>query len=358
MIEPQKRLDYRQDVLTRFFGHVKSGDSFYIVGAPSVGKTRLMDFLMGDNQDVDIERDAVKKHYLGDMQAVRTWLIRVDLNRMRHERDWGFHFYELMLSAILFECSKYPDHKHISDIKNMLAGLDSQIIQSKDPLMAHRYFEMATNQLCQVYRLKLCFMFDEFDEEYKTMPREVFAQLRAVRDANKYRLLYILFLRNLPDTLRPPTENESFYELISRNIVGIGPYSRADTFMIIEDLEKRIDFPLQAEKRDRLVTASGGHPGLLNALFSVFRENQQNPGIVSNWGWYFSQEPVREEFRKIWIGLTRAEQTGLLAFSRGNLRDLEPQVKKILVSKGILIPEGGSLNYFTPLMPLFLETIT
>ena len=38
---------YREEVLKPFFKYVKSGESFYVVGAPSVGKTRLMDFIMG-----------------------------------------------------------------------------------------------------------------------------------------------------------------------------------------------------------------------------------------------------------------------------------------------------------------------
>ena len=49
--KPPYSLSYRQEVLGRFFDYVKSGELFYVVGAPSVGKTRLMDFLMGDNPD-------------------------------------------------------------------------------------------------------------------------------------------------------------------------------------------------------------------------------------------------------------------------------------------------------------------
>jgi hypothetical protein len=363
MVEAQLKLDYRKDVLVSFFDNIKSGDSFYVVGAPSMGKTRLMDFLMGDNQifasgqNSEFDRDMVKKYYLGEIQAAVTWLIRVDLDRMSHEYNWTFSFYELMLSAVLFSCSNQPQTAKIVEIKNVLASLDSQVLQSKDPLIAHRYLELAMNKLCQEYQIKLCFMFDEFDEAYKNMPREIFAQLRAIRDANKYRLFYALFLRNLPETLRRSTDNEGFYELISRHPIGLGPFNHADSLRVIAEIEVLKNCRLSAEQHEKLVVASGGHPGLLNALFGIFKDNN-SAAQISGWDWYFSQETVREEFRKLWNGLTDEEKEGLKTFARGNIKDLKPLARKILVAKGLLKPDGLSLNYFSPLLPLFLETIT
>jgi len=363
MVEAQLKLDYRKDVLVDFFDHIKSGDSFYVVGAPSMGKTRLMDFLMGDNQifipgqDSNFDRDIVKKYYLGEIQAAATWLIRVDLDRISHEYNWTFSFYELLLSAVLFSCSKQPQTTQIVEIKTTLASLDSQVLQSKDPLIAQRYFELAMNKLCQEYQVKLCFMFDEFDEAYKNMPREVFAQLRAIRDANKYRLFYALFLRNLPETLRRSTDNEGFYELISRHPIGLGPFNRADCLRVIAEIEVLKNCRLSDDQHDRLVVASGGHPGLLNALFDVIKDGPEGSLPISGWDWYFSQETVREEFRKLWNGLTDEEKDGLKTFARGNIKDLKPLARKILVIKGLLKRDGLSLNYFTPLLPLFLATL-
>ena len=107
-------------------------------------------------------------------------------------------------------------------------ALDSEIIQNRDQLLALRLFELAVSRLCQVYQMKLCFLFDEFDDAYRTLAPEIFRQLRAVRDANKYRVSFVLFVRHLPELLRSPTDNESFYELLSRNGLGLGPYNRTD----------------------------------------------------------------------------------------------------------------------------------
>jgi len=361
MAGTQPKLNYRHEVLSRFFEFVQSGESFYVIGAPSVGKTRLMDFLLGDNIQADLakgvepDRLAVKKRYLGEDQALSTWLVRVDLNRIRQEHDWSFHFYELLLSAVFFECSRYPVTDKTREMEALLAELDSQVIRSKDALMAHRFFEMAVNKLCQVYRIKLCFLFDEFDETYKKMPLEVFAQLRAIRDANKYRLFYALFLRNLPEALRSRTDNESFFELISRNLIGIGPYTQADSMDVIEQLEQRKNFSLTPEKRNWLFLMSGGHPGLMIALFDALRDNPQQALQNADIDWCFSQEHVREEFRKIWNGLLDDEKSGLLAFARNDPARLTSSAMKILRAKGLLRQDGRNLNCFSPLFPLFLE---
>jgi hypothetical protein len=150
-----------------------------------------------------------------------------------------------------------------------IAKIDSDIIQRRDPLLALRLFELVITRLCQVYEKKLCFLLDEFDEAYQNLPREIFLQLRAVRDANKNRVSFALFLRNLPERLRTPKDNESFYELLSRNLIGIGPYDKDDALETIQQLEARKGHSLSSEQREKLFHASDGHPGLILALLSV-----------------------------------------------------------------------------------------
>ena len=199
-IGPQHSLEYRGEILSRFFRHIQSTESFYVLGAASMGKTRLLDFLL---------KADVQEYYLGQ-NAKNHWLIRVDLNRLP-ARDESWTFYELLLSSILLDIH---NHENIMHLRDEIARLDSEVIQNQDHLRALRFFELAINKLCQVYEMKLCFLFDEFDEAYKTLPAEIFRQLRGVRDANKNRLSFALFLRQLPEILRPPDENESFYELL------------------------------------------------------------------------------------------------------------------------------------------------
>jgi hypothetical protein len=337
-------MDYRQEVLTPFFRHIQSAESFYLVGAASMGKTRLLDFLL---------RADVQKHYLVD-QAEHTWLIRVDLNRLAiKQQDWAF--YELLLSSILLDLS---NHGNTNDLGVEIASLDSQVIKSQDLLLALRFFELAVNKLCHVHEKKLTFLFDEFDEAYKTFPREIFSQLRAVRDANKNLLSYAIFLRNLPERLRPPVDNESFYELLSRNMLGIGPYTRSDAMRIIQQQEIRRNYPLSQEHRDKMYEASGGHPGLIQAILSILIDNAQAAQRINSvdWlDWFSGQEAVLEECRKIWEGLSGEEKEGLALFAHRESKGIPQLTGKILLAKGLLQGTGSGVKFFSYLFEQYIK---
>ena len=353
-------INYREEVLKPFFNHIKSGESFYIIGAPSIGKTRLMDFLMGD--DPDLLREGikpedphrVKRRYLGDEAVNKTWLARVDMNRLRAENDLGFSFFELMLNTVLLACNKSEQTDEAEKLRETIAGLDSEVIESRDALKALRFFEMAVNMLCQSYDIKLCFLFDEFDGMYEKMPLEIFAHLRAARDANKYRVSYALFLRNLPEKLRNPIDNESFYELISRNMIGMGPYSQPDTYHIIEQLEKRREYRLPENKREWLCINSGGHPGLIQALYTIFKDRPSITIAPDNMNWFAGQETVKEEFRKLWAGLFDEEKNGLREFAKGSHITMSQATGKLLTAKGLIKPAAGGMDFFTPLFKLWV----
>jgi hypothetical protein len=350
---------YREEILKPFFKFVKSGESFYIVGAPSVGKTRLMDFIMGDDFDalrsgLDVDHDSVKIKYLGNDAASKTWLVRVDMNRMRREDNWEFLFYELLLNTLLLVSSRCEQTEENKEIEQELAALDSRVIESKDILTAHRFFEMAVNKLCRYYGINLCFLFDEFDETYKNMPREAFAQLRAIRDANKYRISYVLFLRDLPERIRKSIDNESFYELISRNMLGMGPFSMQDTFHIVGQLETRYEYELAEEKREWLCVNSGGHPGLIQALFTLLKDHHHAAAHMQDLEWFARQDTVREEFRKIYAGLLKDEQAGLRQIA-DDQTSVSPAIGKLLLAKGLIKSSGGRMVYFTPLFGYWLK---
>ena len=343
---PTVSMSYRQEIVSKLFDYIQSTESFYIVGAASIGKTRLLDFL---------EKPGVKEYYLKDKSA-RTAIVRVDLNRLVATKDEIFDFFELMLSSLLLEFSKQKtDEKpELKQELEQMTGIASQVIQSRDPLLAVRLLELEVTRVCQIHDFKICFFFDEFDETYRSARREIFAILRAIRDANKPYLCYALFLRNLPVFLRKKSDLESFYELISRNLIGLGPYSREDTLQIIRELEERRRHSLTPELRDWLFHASGGHPGMVLALISALIEDPAAGTKTNDIEWFAQQESVLEECRKIWDGLTDEERAGLKAFIEGST-DLPQQTLKILHAKGLL--KRDTNTSFSPLFEWYVKDL-
>lgn len=345
-IGPQHALEYRREILSRFFDYVRSTESFYLIGAASMGKTRLLDFLM---------RSDVQEHYLHE-ETDKHWLVRVDLNRLA-VKDESWAFYELLLSSILLDLNNHPN---TGNLRKEIAELDSDIIQKRDLLLALRFFEMAVNRLCHELDLKICFLFDEFDEAYGALPREVFLQLRATRDANKNRISFALFLRNLPERLRPSIDNESFYELLSRNCIGLTPYTFSDAMSMLQQLEARRNHPLPPDLRKKIFAASGGHPGLIAAIMSILVETPnshqqtESPGWLD---WVSRQGSIVEECRKIWNGLEPDEREGLSAFARGEFNKISVLVERLLLTKGLLRREDGRTQFFSYIFGQYVKSI-
>lgn len=339
-IGPEHPLSYRKEVARRLFGYVKSADSFFVIGGASAGKTRLLDFIM---------REDVQNHYLEE-RAPTTWLIRVDLNRHHAGPNWAF--YELLISSMMLGSSRYQDTQEIFE---QLVDLDEKVIAGRDDLQALRYFELAVHGLCKTHDLNICFLLDEFDGMYRAMPKEIFAQLRAVRDANKNQVCYGLFLRDLPERLRPPSDNESFYELLSHRMIGLGPLSYDDAMRALRQMEERREFRLEPTTRDAMVTISGGHPGLLQALLSLHIKFSIENEQMGHWNWLVSQEFVQDECAKIWASLSSEEQAALLQAARNTFDRIPQQVFKLITAKGLLQKKDHSYKIFSPIFERYLQ---
>lgn len=341
--------DYRKEILEPMFGYINGAESFYVVGGPSMGKTRLLDFLM---------REEVQKHYLKEKDGGEVWLIRVDMNRLS-VRDEPWAFYELLLNSTLLELSY---HKTLEERKQEFWDINTKVIESHDLLLALRYFELVVNILCQEYNIGLCFLLDEFDKTYGSLSTDTFSQLRAIRDANKYLVIYGIFLRDLPERLRPlpDPDNEDFYELISRNMLGLGPYSKADTLEIIRKLEQRRGLQISQFQRDRLYEASGGHIGLVQVLLTILMEDEPLFQKLGSTGWleWLSQlQMSKEESRKIWIGLSKDEQDGLSAFLKGNYFNIPDPVSKLLRAKGLIRKVNNAPCLFSPIFEHYVRSL-
>lgn len=351
---------FREEHLDALFSFIRRGESFFIIGAPNVGKSRLIELVIGENSRAiqivaGTESESLKNRYLGKEISSHTWITFINMNALGQGPEWGFLFYEQLIHSLLLVSNKMISSEEDEHLKEMLASLDAQVITSKDGLMAYRLFELAVSALCHQYGRKICFIFDEFDSTYKTMPREILSQLRAIRDANKYMICYGLVLKNLPEVLRDPEENEAFYELISRNMIGLGPYSIADTLYMVRNLERRKNLKLSDDVLRWIYVTSGGHPGLVHVLFLAFDEDHLPLEHLESLEWFINRESIKNELRRICAGLTSNELNGLLAFANGNQIWVQPLTIKLLLAKGLLQRRDRQIEVFSPLLEQYLK---
>jgi len=333
---PDPSLMYRSEVLQPLFHNLHSRESCTVVGCASMGKTRMVDFLM---------RPTVQQHYLGG-DASNTLILRTDCNRLRESNEWGI--YELLLTAIVEGCTIIPQ---VQPLRGELNALRMPVLKKTNkPALAQRHLELATHMVCQEHNIQLRFILDEFDGIYRNLPALCLDNLRALRDANKHHLSYVLFLRHPLARLRDVADNESFYELFSRAELGLGPYTREDAEDMFAQLQARRQVVLTDSQRVIINDLSGGHPGTIMALFDLALKEPELV-TVDNVQALAQHALIVEECRKLWNSLDSDERQGMLDFTQGKKPSAD--ICNLLLLKGLVVRQGISMRLFNPLIEAY-----
>jgi DNA-binding winged helix-turn-helix (wHTH) protein len=334
-IGPEHPVEYRREIAASLFWHLRSGDSCAVIGPASMGKSRLVRFLL---------RPDTQAHYLSEA-ATRSLFALADCNRMAELSAWGL--YELILTALVEAAGSHPDALPLRD---ELLELRRDALLDRNALLAQRQTELALRMLITETGLNVNLFLDEFDACYKLLPGPTLANLRALRDEYKYQLRYVLFMREHPARLRPGLEIEGFYELLGRAVLGLGPYSEEDAGRMVDQLVERRGLALSEEQRRLALEQSGRYPGLLSAVVDAAAAGplDADPHALLRAG-----PAVAEECRKIWDGLAEDERRGL---SRMALGVGAPYgVEESLALKGLITPEPGHRTFVSPIFRAYAE---
>jgi len=138
----------------------------------------------------------------------------------------------------------------------------------------------------------------------------------------------------------------------------LGPYNWAEALRIFEQVEGRRQNSLTGEQRERLLEASGGHAGIIQALLTALVDKSPSLPAFGQPGWIETlgrQPAVTEECRKIFEGLGQDEQEGLRAFGRGEGASIPPTIEKSLFTKGLLKRESGDARFFCRIFEQYIK---
>ena len=216
---------FREKEVKKIFELVLAGESCSVAGIGSVGKSNLLRF---------IQQEDVRRTKLG-LEWNNYLFVYIDANKLLRQSEWGL--FELMLHQLLAELSKKE--------------IDSEIIQSVGELYHHatdsdtqhlalRYLDRAISTICGRLGFRLVFLFDEFDDLCRTLPSQTFAALRALRDDNKYFLMYVVTTRvDLQRLSDGKTDTEAFEELVTPNTIWLMADSEDDARFRLRRLAER-----------------------------------------------------------------------------------------------------------------------
>lgn len=339
---------FREEIVPTIMECVRAGDSCAVVGATSTGKTNLLRFLC---------RQDVQKKYLGG-DAHKALFILLDANQTPDLSDWRTYvpFLDGLRGAT----------KNLGDRADRVAAYlaDSEAVIRADPREGQRRLRACLQGLCAGLGSKVIFMIDQFDRPFQELEDEFFVTLRGFRDALegecKYRLCYVITLSRAPGAIRPEfdTRCKPFHELLAGNIYGLKPYKEPDVRCMIQRLAHRRGIATPGEKQVReFIRLTGGHAGLLRAVFDVWRDGHW-PSGENDVDELLSHPVIRAECDKLWNSVDRDEKgtLGLIARDQG-WPESEQDVVLYLRARGLIgwPPGASTADVFCPLFKAYAK---
>lgn len=333
---------FRDKEVTRLFHWMQAGESASIIGMSGVGKSNLFNHLRDPKTRVA---------YLGEMDA-ETILVRANFHYVPDFTDRSI--YSLILEQLELldaEAERLGlPYESLTEIGRyhelMLDAVD-------DVLKVQRYFKLAIRQLLGNSSRRLVLLCDQFDEVYQEADPRLFANLRGLREAYKYRLSYLLFTRDsLLFLTDMDPEREEFYELMASNVMGLKPYSLSDAETLLNRVSSRNQLPLPEALSERLYELTGGHAGLLRAAYLGVTTNGLGEGVYEENAAekLLALPAVAVECDKIWRSLSLRERRLLAYRAHGMaLQDSERVVEEQLNLKGVL-SETADSSIFAPIL--------
>ncbi len=325
-------LTYRAAEVQQVMSWIKAGQCGGLIGLRGAGKSNFLRFIL---------RQDVQQHYLGPNHADYA-IILIDLLALSECTDWAMC--ELMLDRLQARLASLEIKTAAMD---HVLTLHRQVMQTQDLLGARQALEQCMDILCARPAQRVVLLLDEFDTVFRTLSPFLFRFLRAIRDAHKDQVSFLVVVANDLDRLRCDlAEAEHFFRLVSRNVCDLGPYSEADARQMIHYLTSRRLIELSEQDTTRLIGLSGGHAGLIKAALSLLA-GAPPAGSVDEMTAALMDEPAMQaECRKVWTSLAEDEQAALRALI--GRAPADPQALRRLKRKG-LVRQDQPVVIFSPL---------
>jgi DNA-binding winged helix-turn-helix (wHTH) protein len=117
-------------------------------------------------------------------------------------------------------------------------------------------------------------LIDSFDPVLASFSQTFFNNLRALRDAHKLHLTFLLATRQPLPALAGSETLREFEDLFAANQIWLSPLSHSDAQWTIERYMRRHNRTFQTQEIESILDLTGRHPGLLRALAAAWPEGQ------------------------------------------------------------------------------------
>lgn len=305
-------VSFRAETVEPVVRLLRSGESCALVGVGSSGKSNIARHLA---------RPEVRQEYFG-AEAAATVAVYLNCKPFAHRAPAEFYLHALDQLGRALETA--TDAGALATVRPALADL-WQAAQADPAGLARRNLDRGLGVLVAAGALHILLILDDCDDLLRFAPPVLFSDLRGLRDNYKVRVVYLTLTRREPGFLRDNTpEFEELFELISSpgHTLPVAPYVESDALLMLRRLAARQapPRPLSEPEGRRLFDLSGGHAGLLRALFFA---TQFTPELAASlmspteWTRLADHADVEGECRKILDSLEVEEQADLARLARG-----------------------------------------
>jgi hypothetical protein len=296
--------------------------------------------------------DEVRRAYGGDRGRVPVPVFADCLEAGGSEHA----FYELLLRRIVDEVE---DAGGPPEAVGTVRAIHYEVLRTTTDVSVRSLFATSMRELDRWGEFRLILILDEFDDTFSTLPPWPFRQLRALRDALGDKLCFVTGTSRRLERLRSDAETYEFRELFHLYTLVIHPLSDADAGRFVAHLAERQGSRPDEENEGLAVRLSGGHPGLLECIYSVLGSDEYDlsaPGEVTA-DEVSALEPIEKECQRLWDELEDEEQEGLLALVGGGEAALDEGKRRALESKGLLTSGRQAVPLiFSPVFDAFLRS--
>lgn len=320
---------FRVEEVKVLLGWVRAGESASIVGVSGVGKSNLFNHLLDPKARI-LHLGADARHFI---------FVRVNFNYLPDFTDRSIYSAILEQIELLLEQDNSLELDH--EVEEKIQHHHEALIDSAhDALRTQRHFKLALRALLSNSQRRLVLLFDQFDDVYREAHARLFANLRGLREAYKYRLSYLAFTRDpLPDLMQSDPAREEFYELLTSNTLGLKPYQHTDAILLMRRIAARYQVELEDALAEKLFSLTAGHAGTLRSAFLAVTQggirlpddSMQATRVL------LTSQDVRAECAKIWNDLSSEEQRIIATYAHGRTpREKVEQIEYRLELKGLL----------------------
>ncbi len=281
--------------------------------------------------------------------------VYIDCNRMLEMTDQGF--YELILRCLQETDPDLARNQELTDAYETLIAPRSEF---QVPLSFNRGLDAVLHATDR----RLVLILDEFDEPFQQIDSRVFLNLRAKKDRNWERIVYVTATVHALTGLRNEEHTGEFCELFVHHTWPLRPMTREDVRRWAEMAGERESPRLDEEDVAWMMLWAGGHPGMLTRLRSLLLpalEEAASP--QARWSarrrleTSLIQDPVlQQECEKIWRQCSEEERIALTALlAGGGLHKVDESVVQGLRRRGLLQEENEDVRVFARLFAEFIQ---